>query len=68
MTTTDPMPLFRAIDVLRIALDLPTGAERRAKAAREIERVSMYATRDGVRVGLPNGKKLFVQAKAFSEK
>lgn len=68
MTTADPMPLFRAIDVLRIALDLPTGAERRAKAAREIERVSMFATRDGVRVGLPNGKKFFITAKALLEK
>lgn len=67
MTTADPAPLIRAIDVLRISLNLPTSAERKANAAREIERVSMYATRDGVRVGLPNGKKLFIAAKAFKE-
>lgn len=67
MRTADPAALTRAIDVLRISLGMETSAERQAKAAREVARVSMFASRDGVAVHLANGKKLFIKATAFKE-
>ena len=58
---------IRAIDILRIALDLPTAAERKARAERETSRVSMHANHAGVLVRLPSGKNLFIKATAFKE-
>lgn len=67
MTPEELAAPVRAIDILRIALDLPTAAERKASIERETSRVSMHANHAGVLVRLPSGKNLFIKATAFKE-
>lgn len=60
--------LTRSIDVLRIAIGLPTTAERNAKADRLIadSGAQMMAGRNGVLVQLRNGRSAFINAAALT--
>ena len=55
---------IRAIDILRIALDLPTAAERKARIERAIASVTMQAHEFGVTVTFADGRRVSI---AFAE-
>lgn len=60
--------LTRSIDVVRIALGVPTTAERIAKADRLIAEsgVKMLPGRDGVLIQLANGRAVFAPARILT--
>jgi hypothetical protein len=58
----------RAIDILRIALDLPTAAERKARIEREISTVKMQAHAFGVTVTFADGRRVLLTETALTGK
>ena len=64
MTPEELAAPIRAIDILRIALDLPTAAERKARIEREISTVKMQAHAFGVTVTFADGRRVSI---AFAE-
>ncbi|MBC9070954.1 hypothetical protein IAI53_03165 [Thauera sp. CAU 1555] len=67
MTETDLNGPTRAIDILRIALDLPTAAERKARVEREIASVKMAANDYGVIVTLADGRRVLLTETALED-
>ena len=59
---------IRAIDILRIALDLPTAAERKARIEREIASVKMRPTDFGVVVTFADGRRVLLTETALTGK
>lgn len=67
MTTTDLDAPIRAIDILRIALNLPTTAERKARIEREIASVKMQANDFGVIVTFADGRRVLLTESFFED-
>ena len=59
---------IRAIDILRIALDLPTTAERKARIERQIAGVKMQPTDFGVVVTFADGRRVLLTETALTGK
>lgn len=60
--------VLRSIDVMRIAFDLPTRAERMAEADRLMKAagLEMYRADNGVLIRLRNGRTAFINSKALT--
>ncbi|MEJ5896712.1 hypothetical protein WIT60_07620 [Aquabacterium sp. G14] len=60
--------IHRAIDVMRIALDLPTRAERMDEADRLMKAagMEMHPAHNGVLIRLRDGSKAFISRKALT--
>ncbi len=68
MTPEELAAPVRAIDILRIALDLPTAAERKARIEREISTVKMQAHAFGVTVTFADGRRVLLTETALTGK
>jgi len=68
MTPEELAAPIRAIDILRIALDLPTGAERKRRIEREISSVKMQAHDYGVTLSFPDGRRVLLTETALTGK
>lgn len=68
MTPEELAAPVRAIDILRIALDLPTAAERKARIEREISSVKMQANDFGVVVTFADGRRVLLTETALTGK
>lgn len=68
MTPEELAAPVRAIDILRIALDLPTAAERKARIEREIASVKMQPTDFGVVVTFADGRRVLLTETALTGK
>ena len=67
MTPDDIDAPIRAIDILRIALNLPTAAERKARIEREIASVKMQAHAFGVTVAFADGRRVLLTESFFED-
>ena len=67
MTPEEIAAPVRAIDILRIALDLPTAAERKARIEREISTVKMQANDFGVVVTFADGRRVLLTESVFED-
>ena len=67
MTPEELAAPVRAIDILRIALDLPTAAERKARIERQIAGVKMQPTDFGVVVAFADGRRVLLTESVFEE-